>query len=602
MKITSVLFGLLFLFSRAFPCTNVLVTKGASIDGSTMITYAADSHELFGELYHWPAAKYPAGTMLDVYDWDTGKFLGKIKQVRETYSVIGNMNEHQLSISETTFGGRDELRDKTGIVDYGSMIYLALQRARTAREAIRIMGELVAEYGYYSSGESISISDPNEVWVLEIIGKGEGNKGALWVALRIPDGYISAHANHARITTFPLNDPNNCLYSPDVISFAREKGYYSGSDKDFSFSDTYAPLAYNSIRFCEGRVWSVFRRVNKEMERYISYIKGESLERMPLWIKPEKKLSVHDVMELMRDHFEGTELDMTKDVGAGAYSCPYRWRPLTWKQDGETYFNERAISTQQTAFAFVSQSRSWLPNPIGGLLWFGMDDTYSTVFVPIYCGIKKIPHSFAVGTGSFTEFTWESAFWVFNFVSNYAYARYSDMIKDIQIVQRELEGKFMADQAAIERTAETLYKTSPEKAREYLTDYSLEQTKNTVDRWKKLGEFLIFKYLDGNVKNEYNKPTHPGYSETWKKHVVADAGSKLKMKKLPAEIDREYQKLVSAGDKYLKEKKYSDARKSYSDASNLKPSESQAKTKIEQIDKLIKEVDALHEKHMGASR
>ncbi len=601
MKTKFVLIGLLLCFTQAFPCTSILVTKGASADGSTMITYAADSHQLYGELYHWPAAKYPEGTLLDVYEWDTGKYLGKIKQARETYAVIGNMNEYQLTISETTFGGRDELIDKKGIIDYGTLIYVTLQRAKTAREAIKLMGELVAEYGYYSSGESISIADPNEVWIFEIIGKGEGNKGAVWVAQRIPDGFISAHANHARITTFPLNDPNNCIYSPDVISFARSKGYFSGQDKDFSFSDTYAPLTYNSIRFCEGRVWSVFRRTNKNMEKYISYIKGESLERMPLWIKPDKKLSVHDVMELMRDHFEGTEFDMTKDVGAGPYACPYRWRPLTWKYEDETYLNERAISTQQSAWVFVTQSRSWLPDPIGGITWFGIDDSYSTVYVPIYCGIKKIPYNYAVGTGSFNEFTWESAFWVFNFVANYAYSRYSDMIKDIQLVQRELEGKFLANQPGIEKAAEILYKSSPEKARDYLTDYTLEQAKTTVERWRKLGEFLIFKYLDGNVKNEYNKPTHPGYSETWKKNVVADAGSILKMKKLPAEIEREYQKLISTGDKLLKENKYADAKKSFTDALKVKPNEKYPTEKIEQIDKLMKELEVLHNKHMGKS-
>lgn len=601
MKAKFVLIGLLFLFTQAFPCTSILVTKGASTDGSTMITYAADSHQLYGELYHWPAAKYPEGTMLDVYEWDTGKYLGKIKQARETYSVIGNMNEHQLTISETTFGGREELVDKTGIIDYGTLIYVTLQRTKTAREAIKLMGELVAEYGYYSSGESISIADPNEVWILEIIGKGAGNKGAVWVARRIPDGYISAHANQARITTFPLNDPNNCIYSPDAISFAKSKGYFTGQDKDFSFSDTYAPLAYNSIRFCEGRVWSVFRRTNKNMEKYISYIKGESLERMPLWIKPDKKLSVHDVMELMRDHFQGTEFDMTKDVGAGPYACPYRWRPLTWKHEGETYLNERAISTQQSAWVFVTQSRSWLPNPIGGVLWFGIDDSYSTVYVPMYCGIKKIPHNYAVGTGSFNEFTWESAFWVFNFVANYTYSRYSDMIKDVQLVQRELEGKFLADQPAIEKAAETLYKTSPEKARDYLTDYSLEQARMTVERWRKLGELLIFKYLDGNVKNEYNKPTHPGYSDTWKKSVVADAGNTLKMKKLPGEIEREYQKLISTGDKLLTEKKYPEAKQSFAEALKVKPNEKYPNDKIAQIDKLMKELEVLHNKHIEKS-
>jgi len=387
-------------------CTNYLITKGASQDGSTMITYAADSHELYGELYYAPAADHLPGAMLDIYEWDTGKFLGRIKQVAHTYAVVGNMNEHQVSIGETTWGGREELKDPKAILDYGSLMYIALQRARTAREAIQVITDLVAEYGYYSSGESFSIADPNEVWILEIISKGPNNKGAVWVARKVPDGYICAHANQARIRQFPLNDKENCLYAPDVITFAREKGYFKGQDKDFSFADAYAPLDYSALRFCEARVWSMFRRAAPSLNLPIDYVKGvKGAEPLPLWIKPDKKLSVHDVMELMRDHFEGTEFDMTKDVGAGPFRLPYRWRPLTWKVDTVTYCNERAVSTQQTGFSFVAQARSWLPNPIGGVLWFGVDDTYSTVYVPMYCGIKQVPHSFAVGTGSFDQFS-----------------------------------------------------------------------------------------------------------------------------------------------------------------------------------------------------
>lgn len=526
--------AIVVLAGSSFACTNLLVTKGASVDGSTMITYAADSHGLYGELYFTPAARYPEGTMLDIYEWDTGKYLGQIPQVRETYQVIGNMNEYQLAISETTYGGRKELRNSEGIMDYGSLIYVTLQRAKTAREAIKIMGQLVADYGYYSSGESFSISDPNEVWIMEMIGKGEGNKGAVWVALRVPDGYISAHANQARITTFNPKDKDNCIASEDVISFAREKGYYpeDAKDKDFSFSDTYAPLDFGGLRFCEGRVWSIFRRVNKDMEKYLSYVKGESKERMPLWIKPDNKLTVHDAMELMRDHFEGTEFDMTADVGAGPYKCPYRWRPMTWEVDGQEYLHERAISTQQTAFSFVSQSRANLPNPVGGVLWFGVDDTYSTAYVPMYCGIREIPYNFAVGTGSFNEFTWESAFWVFNFVSNYTYSRYSDMIVDVQKVQRELEGHFLAIQNDVEKEAVALYNESPERARKYLTEYSKKQAATTVKRWKELGEFLIFKYLDGNPKDEYNRPTHPDAPEEWYRLIIEDTGDGKQMKEL----------------------------------------------------------------------
>jgi dipeptidase len=362
------------------------------------------------------------------------------------------------------------------------------------------------------------------------------------VARRIPDGYISAHANQARIRQFPLNDSKNCLYAKDVISFAREKKYFEGEDKDFSFVDAYAPLDFGALRFCEARVWSMFRRSvsdPKTMDKYLDYVKGDTkAEPMPLWIKPDKKLSVRDVMELMRDHFEGTALDMTKDVGAGPFKLPYRWRPLTWQvednKDAPSYCNERAVSTQQTGFSFVAQSRSRLPGPIGGIFWIGVDDTYSTVYVPMYCGIRQVPKSYAVGTGSFTEFTWESAWWVFNFVSNYAYSRYSDMIKDIQVVQRELEGKFLAAQPEIEKAALNLYKQSPELAREYLTNYSVKQGNDVVKRWKKLLEFLLYKYLDGNLKvikvNGQIEVTHPGYPKEWYKRIVEDTGDHFKVK------------------------------------------------------------------------
>jgi dipeptidase len=522
-----------FLNLAADACTNFLISKGATKDGSTMITYAADSHELYGELYFTPAADHLPGAMLDIYEWDTGKYLGQIKQVPHTYTVVGNMNEHQVSIGETTWGGREELKDPKAIMDYGSLMYIALQRAKTAREAIKVITELVAEYGYYSAGESFSIADPNEVWIMEIIGKGSDNKGAIWVARKVPDGYICAHANQARIRQFPLRDKENCLYAKDVISFAREKGYFNGRDEDFSFADAYAPLDYGALRFCEARVWSMFRRSAPSLNLSMNYAKGvKGAEPLPLWIKPDKKLSVHDVMELMRDHFEGSDFDMTKDIGAGPFNLPYRWRPLTWEVDSVRYCNERATSTQQTGFSFVAQARSWLPDPIGGVFWFGVDDTYSTVYVPIYCGVKQVPHSFAVGTGSFHDFTWESAFWVFNFVSNYAYLRYSDMITDIQKVQRELEGKFLADQSQIEEAAMKLYEQSPQIAREYLTDYSMKLGDSTIKRWKKLGEFLIYKYLDGNVKDELGKVTHPGYPESWYRRIVNETGDHFKMKRL----------------------------------------------------------------------
>lgn len=534
--------------STSMACTNFLITKGASTDGSTMITYAADSHVLFGELYHRPAADYPEGAMVDVYEWDTGKYLGKIKQVRHTYLVVGNMNEHQVSIGETTYGGKEELVDTTGIVDYGSLMYLTLQRAKTAREAIQIMGQLVAEYGYYSSGESFSIADPNEVWILEMIGKGSPqqtkdkrgrlkttyNKGAVWVAMRIPDGYISGHANQARITTFPLNDPENCIYAPDVISFARERGYYTGEDKDFSFSDTYAPVDFGGARFCEARVWAGFNRVSTGMDKYTEYAKGHDLKnRMPLWVKPDKKLSVQDVMGMMRDYYQGTELDMTQDVGAGPYKSIVRWRPMTWKVDGQDYFHERAISTQQTGFSFVAQSRSWLPDAIGGILWFGVDDTYSTVYVPMYCSMTETPHAFAVGNGSMMTYSPDAAFWVFNQVSNLAYTRYSDMIPEIQKVQSALENKFVAYTNVVDNAALALYKQDPKAAIEFLTDYSVNQGNSTVARWKELYAHLFTKFLDGNIKvkdgnNKNPKVIQPGYDQSYYKMIIEKTGDKFK--------------------------------------------------------------------------
>jgi dipeptidase len=515
-------------------CTNLLVTKGASADGSTMITYAADSHDLYGYLQYTPPALHRPGEMRDIYDWDSGKFLGRVRQAAVTYSVVGNMNEFQVSVGETTYGGRKELEGPAGIVDYGSLMYIALERARTAREAIQIMAELVAEYGYASEGESFSIADPNEVWEMDLIGKSEKAVGAVWVARRVPDGYIGGHANQARIRTFPLNDPANCLYAKDVVSFARDKGWFSGKDEEFSFADTYAPLSFGAVRFCEARVWSAFRRAAPSLALKDDYVKGvPGAEPLPLFVKPDAKLSVRDVISLMRDHFEGTELDMTQGIGAGPYACPYRWRPLTWKVGDQEYLNERAISTQQTGFSFVSQARSWLPNPIGGIHWFGLDDTYSTVYVPMYCGIRAVPKSFGVDAGDFTKFSWDSAWWTFNFVANWAYSRYSYMIVDIQKVQNELEGMFFADQAENEKAALDLYKTSPALARTYLTDYCVRQGDMVTARWRKLGEFLLWKYLDGNLRDEKGNVTHPPYPESWYKAVAAASGDALKVREFP---------------------------------------------------------------------
>lgn len=511
-------------------CSNLIVTKGASTDGSGMVTYLADSHHLYGELYYRPAADYPEGAMVDIYEWDTGKYLGKIKQARHTYSVVGNMNEHQLAIGETTYGGREELQDTTGIIDYGSLIYTTLQRAKTAREAIQVIDQLVSEYGYYSSGESFSIGDANESWYLEIIGKGIGNKGAVWIAWRVPDGYITGHANQARIRQIALNDPENCLYSKDLISFARQKGYYEGKDKDFSFADAYAPLTFDALRFCEARVYSLFNRAAPSLKLSMDYVKGvKGAKPLPLWIKPDKKLTTKDAMELMRDHFEGTDLDMTKDLGAGPYGLPYRWRPLTWKVDSVTYFNERAISTQQTGFSFVAQSRNWLPDHIGGILWFGVDDSYSTVYVPMYCGITRVPETYAVGNGTLFDFEWNSAFWTFNFVSNFTYLKYNEMIVDVRKVQAELEAKYLTFQPAVDMAAAELYKTNPAMAREFLTEYSVSQGNQCVARWQKLGQDLLVKYLDGNVKVN-GHVTYPGYPEWWLRKIVESTGERLKHK------------------------------------------------------------------------
>jgi dipeptidase len=514
-------------------CTNLLVTKGASKDGSTMITYSADSHSLYGYLDYKPGGRHLSGEYREILEWDTGKRLGRIPEVPVTYTRVGNMNEFQVAIGETTFGGRKELHGPSGIVDYGSLMYIALERAKTAREAVQVMTSLAETHGYASVGESFSIADPNEAWILEMIGKGKGQVGALWVAYQLPDGTISAHANQARIRQFPQDDAKVALFSKDVIPFAREKGWFKGPDKAFSFADTYAPLSFGALRFCESRVWSLFRRAAPSLNLSIDYVKAEKgAKPLPFCIKPDHKLEVREVMELMRDHFEGTEFDLTKDVGAGPYKLPYRWRPMTWKVDGVEYVHERAISTQQTGFSFVSQSRSWLPDAVGGVLWFGVDDTFTTVYVPISCAIKEAPKAFAEGTGNFSEFNWDSAFWTFNFVSNYTYTRWSDMIVDVQKVQREFEGRFLADQAEVDRTALDLHKKDPALARDYLTQYAAKNTAQLMTRWKKLGEFLIWKYLDGNVRNEKGEVTHPNAPEDWLRCIVQDHGDAIKVKKV----------------------------------------------------------------------
>ncbi len=561
-------------------CTNYLVTKGASVDGSTMITYAADSHVLYGELYHWGAGEHPAGTLMDVYEWDTGKYLGKISQAPRTYNVVGNMNEFQVSIGETTFGGRPELVDTTGIVDYGSLIYLTLQRATSARDAIKVMSELVNEYGYYSSGESFSIADKNEVWILEMIGKGtqmktdkktkksfNANKGAVWVALRIPDGYVSGHANQARIMNFPIADGKRSItsaemqkiydtnvevvYAADVISFARSKGWFVGDDSEFSFSDTYAPVDFGGARFCDIRVWTMFNKVTPGMDKYWDYVKGNirheekfedgrpnpnkyATNRMPLWVKPEKKTSVNDMMMYMRDYLQGTELDMSQDFGAGPHQMPYRWRPLTWKVDGVSYVNERATATQQTGFSFVSQARSWLPDAVGGIIWWGVDDANATVYMPLYSSMTTSPEHIERGNGAMMEWSETSLFWITNMISNLSYTRYNMIQPEVTKVRDGLEKMFIERTSSVDDAAMKLYNQDKSAAIAFLTDYSTDQVTRTFNTYKVLYQEMFMKYMDGNMKTRnpgHQNPIvkHPGYSDQFLRKVAEETGDKLKM-------------------------------------------------------------------------
>lgn len=543
-KIAGVLLFTVLTFTPSLACTNLLVGKAASTDGSTMVTYSADSYALYGELYHWPAATYPAGTMLDVYEWDSHKYLGKIPQVTRTYNVIGNMNEHQLCIGETTFGGRHELADSTGLIDYGSLIYIALQRAKTAREAIRVMTGLVADYGYYSEGESFSIVDKDEVWIMEMIGKGVGNKGAVWVAVRIPDDCIAAHANQSRIHQFPLKDRENCLYSEDVISFAREKGYFKGKDEDFSFSKAYNPLDWGGLRFCEARVWSYYNRYTDKGTQWLPYVLGEDPTPMPLYVKPNRKLSVGDLMRLMRDHYEGTVFDPTLDIAAGPFHSPYRFHPLAWEIDSIKYAFERPISTQQTAFTFVGQMRNELPDEVGGVFWFGVDDARFTVYTPMYPCMTQTPECYRIGNGDFTRFSWTSAFWIHNWVANMAYARYNQALSDAEALQAKLEGGYLNNQQQVEQKALDLLKTSRQDAVAFLTDYSISTAQTALDEWKSLGEYLVVKYMDGVVKKEENGkfihnpyggsqyPNRPKFDDDFLRKIVKDKGEWLREKEI----------------------------------------------------------------------
>lgn len=541
---------LLIVIIDSLACTSILVGKNASIDGSTMVTYAADSYAVYGELYHWKASEYDPKEMIEIHDWESSRYLGQIQQVPETNNVVGYINEYQVCIGETTFGGRPELSDSTGIMDYGNLIFLALQRSKTAREAIKVMTNLVETYGYYSEGESFSIADKNEIWVMEMIGKGPGRKGAVWVAIRIPDDCITAHANQARIHQFPLNDPENCIYSKDVISFAREKGYYKGTDKEFSFANAYNPLDWGGLRFCEARVWSFYNKYAAEnAAQWLPYILGNDPTPMPLYVKPKEKLSLKNVMDMMRDHYEGTPFDPTQDVGAGPYHSPYRFNPLSFELDGKKYGFERPISTQQTAFFFVGQMRNYLPDEVGGILWFGTDDANFSVYTPMYGSMTRAPECYQVGNGDMTSFSWTSSFWIHNWVANMAYNRYDQMIVDARAVQEELENGFLDIQTEKEKEFIELLKIDQQKAIAAITDYSMATAQNSVDRWKKLGEYLIVKYSDGVIKKEitddkgqkkfkkskYNGveyPNRPLMDEKFLREILKEKGSWLEQKEI----------------------------------------------------------------------
>ena len=522
-------------------CTSLIAAKGATADGSVMVTYAADSHNLYGELYNQPAADHPAGTMRKIVEWDTGKPLGEIPEVPHTYATIGNMNEHGLAIAESTWGGREELAG-TGIIDYGSLIYVTLQRAKTAREAIKVMTNLVKDYGYASSGESFSIADPDEAWVMELIGKGKADKGAVWVARRVPDGHSSGHANHPRIHKFPLKDKTGeTIYSPDVIKFARSQGYFNGKDEDFDFSKAYGVTDFGALRGCDARVWAYFNKFSKGMDAYLPWIDRAEGEPMPLWVKPDSLLTASDMKWMMRDHFEGTPYDMTNDIGAGPYKVPYRWRPMTFTVDSVEYTHERAIATQQTGFSFVAQLRGDLPAYLRGLLWFGTDDANTSVYLPVFCSVKKAPAQLA--HGDINTLDWNSNFWVNNYVANQAYNRYSLMIPDIRRVQSKLERDIEED---VRVAIEQIPAFSDEEICHNLTqDLADIWAERATTEYKKLGDYLFVKFLDGNmkktdadhnfVKSEHGMPVYPefpGYDDRYFRTIVDDAGPRLRVNKI----------------------------------------------------------------------
>ena len=524
--------AMLLASSGAFACSNLIVGKKASVDGSVMVSYNADDYGMFGHLCHYPAGTHPKGTMRQIYDWDSGVYHGEIEEAPVTYNVIGNINEFQLSIGETTYGGREEMVDSTGILDYGSLIYVTLQRAKTAREAISVMTSLVEKYGYNSEGETFSICDPNEAWIMEMQGTGAGSKGVVWVAMRIPDDAICAHANQSRIGKLNMKDKKNVLYSKNVISYARKMGWFNGKDSEFSWKNTYAFPDFSGRRFCDARVWSFFNHYADDFDRYLPWALGKDkdAEDMPLWIVPNRKLSVADVENGMRDHYEGTALALdTTSIGGGIYEMPYRPTPLTFTVDGKQYFNERPISTQQTAFTFVSQLRSWLPREIGGVLWFGNDDANMVAYTPVYCGNTVQPSCYNTKGADAVTFSPDNAFWLCNMVSNMVYPRYSQLFPELKAVRDSLETSYFANQTSIEKQAADLYQTDKAAALKLLNNYSNAKADEMLANWKRLATRIIVKYNDMAVKKEKDgkllqSVTRPGYPASFGRKLVKETG------------------------------------------------------------------------------
>ena len=529
--------------SEAEACSNFIVGKKASVDGSVMCSYSADDYGMFQNLCHYPAAKHAKGAMRKIFDWDSNKYYGEIPEAAETYNVIGNINEWQVTIGETTYGGREEMVDSTGIMDYGSLIYVALQRSKSAREAIKVMTTLANTYGYNSEGETFTICDPNEAWIMEMMGKGAGSKGAVWVALRIPDDAICAHANQSRIGKFNMKDKKNVMYAKDVVSFARSKGWFKGKDADFSWKMAYAKPDFSGRRFCDARAWAMLNHFY-DMSPYLDWALGKNpdAQDMPLWVVPNKKVSVKDVENVMRDHYEGTPLSVAdgSDIGGGIWEMPYRPTPLMYKVDGKQYFNERPVSTQQSGFVFVSQMRSWLPREIGGVFWFANDDANMAAFTPVYCSMTERPECYNTPGADALHFSKKNAYWVCNMTSNMVYPRYSLMFPTLKEVRDSLDNSYFAAQAGVEKKAQELYAQNPQAAVKYLNDYSVEKAQQMLARWNQLFEFMVVKYNDMIIKptdknGTFKKtpyglgatPVRPGYPEKFAKQLVKQSGDKF---------------------------------------------------------------------------